>query len=51
MVNAMSIDELARWDREHVWHPFTQMAEYEPLLIQRASGCTLIMLDWETSDS
>jgi adenosylmethionine-8-amino-7-oxononanoate aminotransferase len=37
--------ELERWDREHVWHPFTQMAEYEPLIIERASGCTLIDID------
>lgn len=24
-----------------MWHAFTQMAEYEPLLIERAEGCTL----------
>ncbi|MGE3780926.1 MAG: adenosylmethionine--8-amino-7-oxononanoate transaminase, partial [Pirellulaceae bacterium] len=30
-----------QWDREIVWHAFTQMAEYEPLLVERASGCTL----------
>ena len=34
--------DLRRWDREIVWHAFTQMAEYEPLLIERAEGCTLI---------
>lgn len=34
--------QLAAWDRAHVWHAFTQMAEYEPLLIERAEGCTLI---------
>lgn len=34
--------QLARWDRTLVWHPFTQMAEYEPLIIERAEGCTLI---------
>ena len=34
--------ELADWDRRHFWHAFTQMAEYEPLIIQRASGCHLI---------
>src|SRR5438093_5611197 len=39
---ADSLDDLKRWDREHVWHPFTQMAEYEPLLVERAEGCTLI---------
>jgi adenosylmethionine-8-amino-7-oxononanoate aminotransferase len=38
-------DELVRWDREHVWHAFTQMAEYEPLLIERAHGCTLVDID------
>lgn len=37
--------ELLRWDRENVWHAFTQMAEYEPLVIERARGCTLIDLD------
>jgi adenosylmethionine-8-amino-7-oxononanoate aminotransferase len=37
-----SQDELERWDREHVWHAFTQMSEYEPLLIERAMGCKLI---------
>ena len=35
-------EELKHWDRTHVWHAFTQMAEYEPLLIERARGCTLI---------
>ncbi len=33
--------KLADWDRRHVWHAFTQMSEYEPLLIERAEGCTL----------
>jgi adenosylmethionine-8-amino-7-oxononanoate aminotransferase len=37
--------ELRRWDREIVWHAFTQMAEYEPLLIERAHGCTLVDVD------
>lgn len=37
--------ELERWDREHVWHPFSQMADYEPLIIDRAHGCTLFDLD------
>ena len=40
-VRNASPEDLARWDREVVWHPFTQMAEYEPLLIERAEGCTL----------
>jgi len=37
-----TLDELARWDREVVWHAFTQMSEYEPLIIERAQGCTLV---------
>lgn len=34
-------DELLRWDRAHVWHAFTQMQEYEPLLIESGQGATL----------
>jgi adenosylmethionine-8-amino-7-oxononanoate aminotransferase len=34
-------EELVRWDRQHVWHGFTQMAEYEPLIFQRGDGCVL----------
>jgi len=40
-----SRDDLLRWDREHFWHPFTQMAEYEPLVIERAERCTLYDID------
>lgn len=29
------------WDQEHFWHAFTQMAEYEPLIIERAQGVWL----------
>lgn len=28
-----------------MWHAFTQMAEYEPLIIERAQGCTLVDID------
>lgn len=38
-------DQLTRWDREIVWHAFTQMSEYEPLIIERAHGCTLVDID------
>ena len=34
--------ELTAWDRDHFWHAFTQMAEYEPLVIERAEGCWLV---------
>lgn len=37
-----SPETLAAWDKAHYWHSFTQMAEYEPLVIERAEGCTLI---------
>jgi adenosylmethionine-8-amino-7-oxononanoate aminotransferase len=40
-----SPDEIRRWDLDHVWHPFSQMAEYaetEPLVVVRAEGRTLI---------
>jgi adenosylmethionine-8-amino-7-oxononanoate aminotransferase len=38
-------EELRHWDRHHVWHAFTQMQEYEPLLIERAEGSWLIDAD------
>jgi len=34
--------DLHRWDRHHVWHAFTQMQEYESLLIDRGEGCWLV---------
>ena len=40
-----SKQDLEAWDRELVWHAFTQMAEHEPLLIERAEGCTLYDVD------
>ena len=45
-MSASELDErnkmLAQWDRDHVWHGFTQMAEYQPLIIERAQGCRLL---------
>jgi adenosylmethionine-8-amino-7-oxononanoate aminotransferase len=35
------LNDVRLWDRHHVWHSFTQMAEYEPFLIERAQGCWL----------
>jgi adenosylmethionine-8-amino-7-oxononanoate transaminase len=37
--------ELTDWDRRHFWHAFTQMSEYEPLVIERAEGCWLVDVD------
>ena len=34
-------NEVADWDRQHYWHAFTQMAEYDPLVIERAEGVWL----------
>jgi len=39
--NSPTREQLEAWDRELVWHAFTQMAEHQPLLIERAEGCTL----------
>jgi adenosylmethionine-8-amino-7-oxononanoate aminotransferase len=33
--------DLEAWDKRHVWHAFTQMAEYEPFIIDHAEGCWL----------
>jgi adenosylmethionine-8-amino-7-oxononanoate aminotransferase len=33
--------DLISTDRNHYWHAFTQMAEYEPLIIQEAKGVWL----------
>ncbi|HKD36524.1 MAG TPA: aspartate aminotransferase family protein [Pirellulales bacterium] len=41
-------EQLLDWDRRHVWHAFTQMAEYEPLVIERAESCTLYDTDGRT---
>jgi adenosylmethionine-8-amino-7-oxononanoate aminotransferase len=38
-------ETLARWDKQYIWHPFTQMEEYadmEPLIIEEGDGCYLI---------
>ena len=43
-VNPMTTaqDDLHAWDRQHVWHAFTQMAEYTPFIVERADACTLV---------
>jgi adenosylmethionine-8-amino-7-oxononanoate aminotransferase len=40
-----NLRELQEWDRTLVWHAFTQMAEYEPFVIERAEGCVLVDID------
>ena len=41
----MTPDDIRRFDREHVWHPFSQMAEYsatEPLVVVEGDGHYLV---------
>jgi len=36
---------LEKWDKEYIWHPFTQMLQYiqeKPLIIARGEGSWLI---------
>ena len=38
-------EELERWDKRYIWHPFTQMRDYcneNPLIIERGEGSFLI---------
>ena len=44
----MTTRELADMDKRALWHPFTQQqgwCEEEPLIIERAAGCTLYDTD------
>jgi adenosylmethionine-8-amino-7-oxononanoate aminotransferase len=44
-MTAPTADDIRRWDVAHLWHPFTQMAEYaaaEPLVVVAAEGNYLI---------
>jgi len=39
---------LEQWDREYIWHPFTQMQEYvkdKPLIIEKGEGSYLIDIE------
>jgi len=41
---AASSSKLSKWDRQYVWHPFTQMQEWEredPLIIEKGNGVYL----------
>ena len=37
--------DLLVWDKTHLWHAFTQMAEYESLIVTRGQGCWLETID------
>jgi adenosylmethionine---8-amino-7-oxononanoate aminotransferase len=45
MIPDPTVEQLRHWDRTHVWHAFTQMAEYEPLLLERGDGCYVEDID------
>lgn len=41
-------DEIRKWDKAHLWHPFTAQADWaasDPLIIERGEGCELIDSD------
>ena len=43
-MSAPSLEQLRAWDKAHVWHPFTAMADWaasDPLVIERAEGVYL----------
>jgi adenosylmethionine-8-amino-7-oxononanoate aminotransferase len=43
--SSISTEQLRQWDKRHVWHPFTQMQEWqrdEQIVIVRGEGCWLI---------
>ncbi|MBH0198208.1 MAG: adenosylmethionine--8-amino-7-oxononanoate transaminase [Nitrospira sp.] len=45
MAHKPATRQLADWDRQYLWHPFTQMQEWEqeqPLIIERGKGAYLI---------
>lgn len=44
----VTTEQLRLWDKRHVWHPFTQMQEWErdeQIIIARGEGCWLIDTD------
>jgi adenosylmethionine-8-amino-7-oxononanoate aminotransferase len=44
-VSGYSTEQLREWDKRHVWHPFTQMQDWErdqPIVITRGEGSWLI---------
>lgn len=42
---SITTEQLRQWDKRHVWHPFTQMQEWErdeQIIIEKGEGCWLI---------
>ncbi len=44
-MNSPTSNQLRHWDRTLVWHAFTQMADYEPLILERGDGCHVFDID------
>jgi adenosylmethionine-8-amino-7-oxononanoate aminotransferase len=47
-INSISTEQLRQWDKRHVWHPFTQMQEWqrdEQIIIVKGEGSWLIDTD------
>ena len=45
MTRTSETARLAAWDHAYLWHPFTQMQEWEqdiPVIIKQGDGCYLI---------
>ncbi|MBW4054951.1 MAG: adenosylmethionine--8-amino-7-oxononanoate transaminase [Proteobacteria bacterium] len=48
VLNSISTEQLRQWDKRHVWHPFTQMQEWDrddQIIIVKGEGCWLIDSD------
>jgi len=46
--SSITTEQLRQWDKRHVWHPFTQMQEWErdeQIIIVKGEGCWLIDTD------
>ncbi len=44
-MSSITREQLEHWDKHCVWHAFTQMAEYEPWLVDQGEGCELVDVD------
>ncbi len=44
-LSKLSVDQLKLLDQNVVWHSFSQMQGYQPLIIERADGCWLYDID------
>ena len=48
MQNLRDKEKLVAWDKEHLWHPFTQMRDWlteDPIIFERGEGVYLIDID------